>query len=73
MSTISPEDVKHLAELAKIKLSAEEAKHFAPQLDKIVHFFEQLKEVNTKNIEETAQTTGLENVWREDEIHPCEF
>ena len=31
-------------------------------------YFEQLKEVDTTNIEPTAQVTGLENVMREDKV-----
>ena len=73
MSKISPNDVKHLATLAKLKLSTEEAAMFAPQLDKIVHFFEQLQEVDTKHVAETSQTTGLENIWREDKIERCPY
>jgi aspartyl-tRNA(Asn)/glutamyl-tRNA(Gln) amidotransferase subunit C len=72
-SKISPADVKHLAQLAKLKLSEEEAKKFAPQLENIVQFFEQLQEVKTKDVTETSQTTGLENVWREDEINSCAY
>ncbi len=72
-SKFSPDDVKHLAQLAKLKLSAEEANTFAPQLENIVRFFEQLQEVNTKNVTETSQTTGLENVWREDKIDSCSY
>jgi len=70
-SKISPDDVKHLAQLAKLKLSAEEATKFAPQLRDIVHFFEALKKVDTKNVVETSQTTGLENITREDAISRC--
>lgn len=70
---ISPADVKHLAQLAKLKLSEEEARRFAPQLENIVQFFEQLQGVKTKDVTETSQTTGLENVWREDEIRSCTY
>jgi aspartyl-tRNA(Asn)/glutamyl-tRNA(Gln) amidotransferase subunit C len=70
---ISPNDVKHLAQLAKLKLSAEEIARFAPQLEEIVQFFEQLQEVDTKHVLETSQTTGLENVWREDAITRCPY
>lgn len=73
MSKISPDDVQHLAKLAKLKLSAEEATKFAPQLENIVQFFEELKEVDTKNVRETSQTTGLENISREDRIESCSY
>ena len=72
-SKISPDDVRHLAQLAKLKLSAEETAKFAPQLADIVNFFEALKKVDTKNVVETSQTTGLENVTREDTIAQCKY
>lgn len=73
MNKISPEDVKHLAQLAKLKISAKESVKFAPQLENIIRFFEQLKEVDTTGVTETSQTTGLENIWREDEINACSY
>ena len=72
-SKFSPDDIKHLAQLAKLKLSTEEVRKFAPQLQDIVQFFEQLQEVKTKAIAETSQTTGLENIWRDDEINACSY
>jgi aspartyl-tRNA(Asn)/glutamyl-tRNA(Gln) amidotransferase subunit C len=72
-SKISPDDVKHLAQLSKLKLSTEEATKFAPQLEEIVQFFSQLQEVGTENIIETSQTTELENIWRKDEINRCSY
>ncbi len=73
MKKTSPEDVLHLAKLAKLKMSAKEAEKFAPQFDSIIGFFEQLNEVETKDVAETSQTTGLENVWREDKIQSCKY
>ena len=72
-SKISPADVQHLAQLAKLKLTEKETQKFAPQLENIVQFFEQLQEVKTKDIAETSQTTGLENMWREDKINLCSY
>ena len=73
MKKTSPDDVLHLAKLAKLKMSAKEAEKFAPQLDRIITFFSQLSEVDTKDVVETSQTTGLENVWREDKIVSCKY
>ena len=73
MKKTSSDDVLHLANLAKLKMSAKEAEKFAPQFDSIMSFFSQLKEVDTSDVEETSQTTGLENVWREDKIVSCKY
>ncbi len=69
---ITQDELRHLAQLAKLKLSDEELKKLTPQLDSILEFVSQLNEVNTKGVAETHQTTGLENIYREDEIEPCE-
>ena len=45
MSELSPEEIDHLAKLARITLSAEEKKDFAKQLPKILDFVDQLRAV----------------------------
>jgi aspartyl-tRNA(Asn)/glutamyl-tRNA(Gln) amidotransferase subunit C len=65
---ITDEQVRHLAQLAKLKLSDEEIAKFAPQLSEILGFFEMLQEVDTSGVEETSQVTGLTNVMKIDEI-----
>ncbi len=59
-------DVKHVAKLANLTLTPEEESKFELQLSNILTYVEKLKEVDTKNVEQTAQVTGLENVKRED-------
>ena len=70
---ITQDELRHLAKLAKLKLSDAELQKLTPQLDSILEFVSQLDEVNTKGVAETHQTTGLENVYREDEIELCEI
>ena len=59
-------DVKHIAKLANLTLISEEESKFEKQLSDILTYVEKLREVDTKNTEQTAQVTGLENVKRED-------
>lgn len=66
--SITKQDVEHIAHLARLGLSEEEKEKFAKQLSSILDYVEQLKEVDTEGVEPTAQVTGLENVYREDEI-----
>lgn len=66
MVKISVEKVKHVAKLANLHLRAHEINKFSKQLSEIVVYVEQLNEVDTANTEPTHQTTGLENIVRED-------
>ena len=59
------DDIKHVAELARLELSDKELDIYGKQLSDILGYIEQLQEVNTDGIEPTAQITGLENSWRE--------
>jgi aspartyl-tRNA(Asn)/glutamyl-tRNA(Gln) amidotransferase subunit C len=68
MSKLTKANVLHVAKLAKLNLSDAEVKKFLPQLSSIVDHIGNLSEVDTKNIEPTSQTTGLTDVFRDDEI-----
>ncbi|HAU40375.1 MAG: glutamyl-tRNA(Gln) amidotransferase subunit C, aspartyl-tRNA(Asn)/glutamyl-tRNA (Gln) amidotransferase subunit C [Candidatus Peregrinibacteria bacterium GW2011_GWF2_43_17] len=68
MSKISKQQVEKVAKLARVKLSEEEVEKFSNQLDKVFGYMDILNEVDTENVEPTAQVTGLKNVMREDEI-----
>ena len=65
---LSDDQVKHVAKLARIKLTDEEVKKFGPQLSKVLDYMDILSEVDTKNVPETSQVTGLSNVMEKDEI-----
>lgn len=66
MSKLDEKEVKHVAKLAKLKLSKEEIKTFQEQLSEVLAYVEDLDEVDTEGVEPTSQTTGLENVSRKD-------
>lgn len=68
--SVSLEDVRHLAELSQIRLSKAELTSLAGDIDRIVGYIDQLDELDTAGDEPTFQLTGLENVWRTDEIKP---
>jgi len=73
MRSLTKDDVLHVAKLAKLDLTNEEVTKFQEQLSKIVDYISQLSEVDTSNLEPTSQTTGLENVFREDKIKADSF
>ena len=63
---ITKENIKHLSKLANLKLTNKDLDKFPAQLSEILDYFKSLNQLNTKEIEPTAQTTGLENVTKED-------
>jgi aspartyl-tRNA(Asn)/glutamyl-tRNA(Gln) amidotransferase subunit C len=67
-ATISIDDVKYVAALAKIAITDEEAAKFTGELDAILGYVRQLDAVDTTGLEPTYQVTGLKNVTRPDEI-----
>jgi aspartyl-tRNA(Asn)/glutamyl-tRNA(Gln) amidotransferase subunit C len=48
---VSPEQVRHIAKLARIAMSDEEIERLAPELNKILGWVEQLAEVDTDGVE----------------------
>jgi len=66
--SISQDQVRHIAKLARLHLTDEEVSKFAGELSSIFSYIDQLNEVDTEGVSETAQVTGLENVTRKDEI-----
>jgi aspartyl-tRNA(Asn)/glutamyl-tRNA(Gln) amidotransferase subunit C len=49
--SVSTEQVRHIAKLARIAVSDEEIERLAPELNKILGWVEQLGEVNTDGVE----------------------
>ena len=68
MPSLSHDDVRHIAKLARLELSDEEVGMFAEQLTSILGYVDMLREVKTEGVEPTAQVTGITNAFREDEI-----
>ena len=68
MSTITTDDVRHLAQLSNLQLSDEEITNLQADIANILGYVDKLSELNTDGVEPTYQVTGLENVWRDDEV-----
>ncbi len=68
---ISLQEVECIAKLAKIGLTKEEKEKFSGELSAVLEYIEQLKEIDTKDIEPVSQVTGLVNVIREDVANNC--
>ncbi len=68
MSTMSVDDVWHLAQLSSLQLSEDEARDLQVDLANILGYIGQLSSLDTSSVEPTYQITGLENVWRDDRV-----
>jgi aspartyl-tRNA(Asn)/glutamyl-tRNA(Gln) amidotransferase subunit C len=68
MSTITTNDVRHLAQLSNLQLSDDEITSLQTDLANILDYIDQLNEIDTSGVEPTYQVTGLENVWRDDVV-----
>jgi len=68
MSKLDIQTIEHIAKLSKLELAEEEKKLYSEQLSSVLDYVEQLSEVDTENVEPTANITGLENVFREDAV-----
>jgi len=61
-------DVGYVAHLARIDLTEDETVLFQEQLDQVLHYVEQLGELDVDGVEPTAHAFPVYNVLRKDEI-----
>jgi aspartyl-tRNA(Asn)/glutamyl-tRNA(Gln) amidotransferase subunit C len=66
--SVSKEQVKHIANLSRLKLSDEELEKYTNDLSNIVEFAETLSEINVDGVEPTAHILQIQNVFRKDEV-----
>lgn len=61
---LSEKEIEHIGRLANLTLSEEEVVNYGKQLSDVLGYVELLNELETADVEETAQVTGLVNVVR---------
>ena len=69
---LTPQKIEEIAKLARLELTEKEKSMYADQLSAVLNYVEQLNEVDTGNVPETCQVTGLINVVRADEPVDCD-
>jgi len=67
--SVSPEQVRHIAKLARIAMSDEEIERLAPELNNILGWVEQLAEVNTEGVEPLTAVIDLKLRLRDDIVN----
>ena len=71
MGVINGNQVRRVAELARLDLAPGEEELLTGQLNAILKYMDQLSEVDTTGIEPTSHVLPLTNVMRDDVIHEC--
>ncbi len=64
--SLSIDEIRKIASLARLKLNNEEEKRYAETISAVLDYMKILNEVDTIGVEPTFQVTGLEDVYRED-------
>lgn len=67
---LTVEEVRHVAELAKLRLTETEIEQYAGQLSAILEYAERLQEVDTSSVPPTPYVLPLTNVMRDDVPEP---
>ena len=67
---ITEQQVRHVAKLARLKITDEQVKTFTPQLNAILTYIAQLEQLDTSNVEPLAHCLPVSNVLRDDIVQP---
>ncbi|MFC1837689.1 Asp-tRNA(Asn)/Glu-tRNA(Gln) amidotransferase subunit GatC [Thermodesulfobacteriota bacterium] len=67
---ITPEEISHVANLARLHLSQEEVEAMAKQLDEILTYVAKLNELDTDGVPPTTHAISIVNAFRKDEVKP---
>lgn len=70
MPEITRDEVRHLADLARIDLDDAELDHLAPQLSVILESIASIADAVASDIAPTSHAIPLTNVFREDVVRP---
>lgn len=67
---LTPDEVRHVARLARLAITDDEVEALAPQLSAILGYAEQVSEVAAADVEPTTHPFALTDVLREDQRRP---
>jgi aspartyl-tRNA(Asn)/glutamyl-tRNA(Gln) amidotransferase subunit C len=68
--SLTDDEVRKLALLARLELSEDEVAMVRPQLDSILGFVERLSELDTADVEPMTTALDVDNRWRRDSLVP---
>jgi aspartyl-tRNA(Asn)/glutamyl-tRNA(Gln) amidotransferase subunit C len=65
---LTPEEVRHVAQLARLELQPQEVELFTRQLNDILAYMEKLQELDTSGVAPMAHVLPLANAFRGDTV-----
>lgn len=66
--SVNREDIEYTLELAKLSVEEDKVNGFIDDINKILEYVDDLKELDTENVEVLINPYEYENVFREDDI-----
>ena len=72
MSRITADDVRKVAQLARLELPEEKITTYTHQLERILDYVAQLEQVDTTGVPPTTRAVEVVNVSREDAVQPTQ-
>ena len=70
-TTLTADDVRAIADLARLELSDDDVARYQRQLSDILDYFQKLEELDTSHIDPTSSVLPLTNVMRPDQAGPA--
>ncbi len=70
MMSLTLDEVRHVARLARLRLTDDEMEKMQQELSSILQYIDALQEVDVTDVLPTAQVTDVVNVVRADEVRP---
>ena len=70
MTKITSEEVRHVADLARLRVSDEEVEIFTSQLEGLLEHFSAISSIDTQGVAPTSHPIELNNVFRKDVVKP---
>ncbi len=67
---LTKKEIMHVAALARLDLSEQDAERFTSQVGDILGYVEKLSNVDTKGVKSTSHAIDRENAFRQDEVRP---
>jgi len=67
---ITPEEISHVANLARLHMTRPEVEEMAKELDEILTYVAKLNELDTQGVSPTTHAISIVNAFREDEVKP---
>lgn len=65
---VGKEDIRHVADLARLELGEEELEQYTMQMNDLLQYVEKLNALDTKDVVPSSHAMDLSNVFREDAV-----